>query len=174
MSEPYVGQVIAVGFNFAPVGWQICDGSLLPISQYETLFALIGTTYGGDGQTTFAVPDLRGRVAVGAGQGNGLSNYLLGQQSGVEQVTLLTGNMPSHTHIPMAAATNSTPTPSTSVVLASSTAPVNIYASSANPVALAPGVVSTAPGGALPHDNMQPYLTVTYIISLYGIFPQQS
>ena len=104
MSTPYIGEIRMLGFGRTPIGWQACDGSLLPISQYETLFVLIGTTYGGDGQSTFAVPDLRGRLPVHQGQGPGLSNYVVGQMAGTESVTLLAPQMPTHTH-PMVATT---------------------------------------------------------------------
>ena len=111
MSEPYLGQVIAVGFNFAPVGWALCQGQVLPISEYSALYQLLGTTYGGNGQTNFALPDLRGRAALGMGQGSGLQPYIQGQLGGVESVTLTAGQFASHTHALQAAGTATTPTP---------------------------------------------------------------
>jgi microcystin-dependent protein len=174
MAEPFVGQVIAVGFNFAPVGWRICDGSLLPISDYVTLFNLIGTTFGGDGQTTFALPDLRGRAVLGMGQGQGLSPYALGQQGGAESVVLASGQVGSHSHSLAAAATATTPAPGPSVVLGTTAAADLIYAKSGTSAALASGAVSPSVGGGLPHENRQPSLAITYIISLFGIYPSQN
>ena len=174
MAQPFVGQIIAVGFNFAPVGWHMCDGSLLPISQYDALFALIGTTYGGDGQTTFALPDLRGRAALGTGQGTGLSNYVLGQPGGVELVTLASGQVGSHSHALSAAATATTSAPGPSAVLGTPAAADPIYATSGTGATLSSSAVSTTAGGGLPHENRQPSLAVTYIISLFGIFPTQN
>jgi microcystin-dependent protein len=118
MSQPFIGQVIAVGFNFAPVGWALCQGQVLSISENDALFALLGTTFGGDGQNTFGLPDLRGRTALGMGGGSGLSPYVLGQPGGVESVTLTSAQIGSHTHGLSAAATATTATPSSSAVLA--------------------------------------------------------
>ncbi len=174
MAQPFVGQVIAVGFNFAPVGWHICDGSLLQISQYDVLFNLVGTTYGGDGQTTFALPDLRGRAVVGMGQGSGLSPYTLGQQGGVEAVTLASAQVGSHSHALAAAATATTPAPGPSVVLGTTAAADPIYATSGTSAALSSAAVSSSAGGGLPHENRQPSLAITYIISLFGIYPSQN
>lgn len=173
MAEPYIGQIIAVGFNFAPQGWAICDGSLQPISQNEALFNLIGTTYGGDGQTTFALPDLRGRTAVGIGQGPGLSAYNLGQNGGVEGVSLFGGQVGAHTHALAGAAAATTQNPGSSVVLGATDAANPIYATAGTTAALAPSAVSSAGGGS-PHENRQPSLAITYIISLYGIYPSQN
>ncbi len=174
MAQPFVGQVIAVGFNFAPVGWHICDGSLLQISQYDVLFNLIGTTYGGNGQTTFALPDLRGRAVVGMGQGSGLSPYTLGQQGGVESVTLASAQVGSHSHALAAAATATTSAPGPSVVLGTTAAADPIYATSGTSAALSSAAVSPSAGGGLPHENRQPSLAITYIISLFGIYPSQN
>jgi microcystin-dependent protein len=170
---PYVGQIICVGFNFAPAGWAFCDGSLLPISQYDVLFNLIGTTFGGDGQTTFALPDLRGRTPIGTGQGGGLSNYTLGQRGGVEQVTLTTQQYPTHTH-PLVATANG----------GNANAPAGSYLAAGQSVytpntpqaadALNASTVSTAPGSNQPHSNLQPYLTCNWVISLFGVYPSQS
>jgi microcystin-dependent protein len=174
MSQPFVGQIIAVGFNFAPVGWALCQGQLLPISENETLFNLIGTTFGGDGQTTFGLPDLRGRAALGVGQGPGLGQYVLGQPGGVESAALTSSQIGSHTHGLSAAATATTSTPSSSVVLGTPAAATPIYATSGAGATLTAGAVSTTPGGGLPHENRQPSLTINYIISLFGIYPSQS
>jgi microcystin-dependent protein len=174
MSQPFVGQIIAVGFNFAPAGWALCQGQLLPISEYEVLYQLIGTTFGGDGQQTFGLPDLRGRAALGMGQGPGLGQYILGQPGGVESVPLTSAQIGSHTHGLSAAATATTSTPSSSVVLGTPDATTPIYATSGTGATLTAGAVSTTPGGGLPHENRQPSLTISYIISLFGIFPSQS
>jgi microcystin-dependent protein len=174
MSQPFVGQVIAVGFNFAPVGWALCDGSLLQISQYPTLYQLIGTQFGGDGVSTFGLPDLRGRAALGMGQGTGLQAYALGQLGGAETVALTSNQVGSHTHGLAAAATATTPTPGSAVVLGTPEAATPIYATSGTNAALTTAAVSPSPGGGVPHENRQPSLTVTYIISLFGIFPSQN
>ena len=174
MSQPFVGQIIAVGFNFAPVGWALCQGQLLSISENEALFQLIGTTFGGNGQTTFGLPDLRGRAALGVGQGPGLGSYVLGELDGSESVTLILPQIGSHTHGLAAAATATTATPSSSVVLGTPAATTPIYATSGIDTTLAPVVVSPTPGGGVPHENRQPSLTINYIISLFGVFPSQN
>ena len=147
---------------------------MLPISENETLFNLIGTTFGGNGQTTFGLPDLRGRAALGVGQGPGLGQYVLGQPGGVELAALTSPQIGSHTHGLSAAATATTSTPSSSVVLGTPDAATPIYATSGTGATLAAGAVSTTPGGGLPHENRQPSLTINYIISLFGIYPSQS
>ncbi len=158
-----------VGFNFAPIGWALCDGSILSISQNSALFALLGTTFGGNGQTTFALPDLRGRAALHQGQGPGLSSRIMGETSGSETVTLLTSEIPSHSHILQAnPGDGGDPNPGNNLLAAGTT----IYASPPsvipmNPVAIAPT------GGSQPHDNMQPYQVVNFIIALQGIFPSR-
>jgi microcystin-dependent protein len=174
MSQPYVGQIIAVGFNYAPAGWALCQGQLLPISEYEVLFTLIGTTFGGDGQTNFGLPDLRGRAAVGMGQSPGLGPYVLGQLGGVEQAALTSGQIGGHTHGLSAAATATTSTPSSSVVLGTPGAATPIYATSGIGATLTAGAVSPTTGGGQPHENRQPSQTINYIISLFGVFPTQS
>jgi microcystin-dependent protein len=149
--------------NFAPAGWMFCEGQLLPISEYETLFQLIGTTYGGDGQSTFALPDLRGRIPIH--QGNG---FILAETGGVETVTLTVSQIPAHSH-PMLASTNfgNTAQPNNLILGASST--FDLYIDSPASNAMAPAVGPT--GGSQPHDNFQPYLCVDFIISLFGLFP---
>ena len=173
MSDPFVGQIIAVGFNFAPVGWLECAGQTLSISEYEVLYTLIGTTYGGNGTTSFNLPDLRGRAAVNQGQGPGLSNHVLGQSTGVETVTLTVGQIGAHTHMLMAggAATASTPTASTVIGTPPTTDPIFLTAGATVP--LSPQAITALPGGNTPHVNMQPYQTINYIIATQGIFPSQ-
>ena len=173
MSQPFVGQVIAVGFNFAPVGWALCDGQLLSISQNEALFNLIGTTFGGDGQTTFALPDLRGRSALGAGQGPGLSSYVQGQLGGAESVALNNSQFAGHTHALEAATTATTPTPGSGVVLGTPATGTPIYATAGTPAALSGSAVSPSQGSGLPHENWQPSTAINYIIALFGVFPSQ-
>ena len=178
MSEPYIGEIrmFAFGTRGAPLGWQACDGSLLPISENDALFALIGTTYGGDGQTTFAVPDLRGRVPVHQGTGPGLSNYVIGQMAGTETVTLLTTQMPAHTHTMMAttaAASTGTPgntvlpgTVSNQTMYVTDTTGGRAFTLSGQSIGLA--------GASQPHENCMPTLTVQYCIATVGIFPSQA
>ena len=174
MSQPFVGQIIAVGFNFAPAGWALCQGQLLSISENATLFQLIGTTFGGNGQTTFGLPDLRGRAALGVGQGPGLGSYVLGQLGGVELAILIGPQIGGHAHGLSAAATATTATPSSSVVLGTPAATTPIYATGGIGATLAVGAVSAGPGGELPHENRQPSQTINYIISLFGVFPSQN
>ena len=171
MSQPYVGEIRLFGGNFAPAGWAFCDGRLLPISENETLFQLIGTTYGGDGQSTFALPDLRGRVPVHQGTGAG-ATYLMAQTGGVESVTLTTAQMPVHTH-PMQATSSgqqASPQGAYFAVVSSSQAGANAYGAAPTDTPLVPTSVSSA-GGNQPHENMQPTLFVNYIISYFGVFP---
>ena len=170
-SSPYVGQIMMVGFNFAPVGWALCNGQLLAISENEVLFQLIGTTYGGDGQSTYALPDLRGRVPVHQGS-NGVDSYALGELAGVEEVTLTVNQLPSHQHVYNPAASQSEPT---------SDRPDNnypavggYYAQTTNSSAPMGAPTIGSAGGSQPHNNMQPYLAVNFIISLFGIFPSQN
>jgi microcystin-dependent protein len=174
MATPYVGEIRPFCGNFAPVGWALCDGSVLSIATYQVLFTVVGTTYGGNGQTTFALPDLRGRAVISQGNGAGLSGYVMGQQVGAEAVTINTAQMASHTH--SFAATNTagnTATPSPTVVLAGTPSGLPIYDGSATPVALSPQAVTSA-GASHPHNNRQPYLAITYIIALEGIYPSQN
>jgi microcystin-dependent protein len=174
MATPYLSEIRAFGFAFAPRGWALCNGQLLPISQNQALFALLGTQYGGDGRTTFALPDLRGRVAISPG--NGLAQ---GQAAGSESVALTAGQLPAHSHTINAAANgagNATNIPGPTVVLGSGSSsqvgnlPVSIYGSGA-PVNLAP--LGTA-GGNTPHENRMPSLVMNYCIALEGIFPSRS
>lgn len=167
MAQPYVGEIRMFAGNFAPAGWMFCEGQLLPISEYETLFNLIGTTYGGDGQSTFALPDLRGRLPIHMGNG-----FTLAETGGVETVTLTVSQIPAHSH-PMLASLDqgNTVNPGGNVLAATATATPYIAISPNAP--LSPQAVSSV-GGSQPHSNFQPYLCVDFIISLFGIFPSQT
>ena len=166
MAQPYVGEVRMFAGNFAPAGWMFCDGQLLPISENETLFQLIGTTYGGDGESTFALPDLRGRLPLH--QGNG---FILAETGGAEEITLTVSQIPAHSHPLLASANTALDfAPAGQVFSASSAATVSPYGSDAPRTTL--GAQSVTPvGGSQPHTNLQPYLCVNFIISLFGIFP---
>lgn len=178
MSTPYIGEIRMFGFGTrgAPNGWQACDGSLLPISEYDALFALIGTTYGGDGQTTFGVPDLRGRLPIHQGTGPGLSTYVIGQRAGTETVTVLPTQMPAHTHTLVATTAAATAvTPGTTLLPAAvsgDTFYVNTITGN-NRVAMSAQSTSNS-GGSQPHENRMPTLTVQYCIATQGIFPSQA
>lgn len=174
MGSPYVGEIRMFGFNFAPVGWMACAGQILSIAGNETLFTLIGTTYGGDGQTTFALPDLQGRIPIGMGQGGGLSNRTIGQESGVETVTLTVNQIPAHTHLMNANANpGNAEAPTNAYPAKAVPGGANAYTTSPNTtVNMSPNMV-TSIGGSQPHDNMMPFLTVNFCISLFGIFPSQ-
>ena len=166
MAQPYVGEIRMFAGNFAPAGWMFCEGQLLPISENETLFNLIGTTYGGDGQSTFALPDLRGRIPLHFGNG-----FILAETGGAEEITLTVNQIAAHSH-PFLASSNQANTNSpTAAVLAKTGG--SIYNAGTNPVAMAPQAV-TGTGGSQPHNNFQPYLCVDFIISLFGIFPSQT
>ena len=171
MSNPYVGEIRMFGGNFAPAGWAFCDGSLLPISEYDVLFQLIGTTYGGDGQTTFALPDLRSRVPMHMGSGPGLSSRTIGEIGGVETVTLTVQQIPLHSHIPLAVSGSGNQTTPQSGVWAGAAA--SRYSSSAPNLAMKSTLIGSG-GGSQPHENMMPYLAISFIISLFGIFPSQT
>lgn len=170
MAQPYVGEIRMFAGNFAPAGWEFCEGQLMPISENETLFNLIGTTYGGDGESTFALPDLRGRIPIH--QGNG---FILAETGGAEEVTLTVSQIPAHSHPLLASNNLATGTaPSTNVVPARAQAStITPYGSDAPLTTLSPQSVSSV-GGSQPHSNFQPYLCVNFIISLFGIFPSPS
>ena len=170
MSSPFVGEIRMFGGNFAPVGWMFCSGQLLDISQNSTLFNLIGTTYGGDGQTTFALPDMQCRLLVHQGQGSG-SSFTLGQKSGTESVTLSTAQIPQHTHSPNSNNAGGSDTPANNFWGKSTTG--KPYAAAPGAVAMNGATVQQS-GGSQPHDNLHPFLCVAYIISLFGIFPSQN
>lgn len=173
MAEPYLGEIRMFGGMFAPAGWAFCDGQLLPISENDALFTLIGTQYGGNGQTTFALPDLRGRSPVHQGQGPGLQDtYPIGSTGGVETVTLLQAHLPSHAHPVAASNTAATSTLPQGRVL---TRPASgqAYLDDTPVSAMSPVSVGGV-GGSQPHENMAPYLPVSFIIALYGIYPSRS
>lgn len=164
MAQPYVGEIRMFAGNFAPAGWMFCEGQLLPISEYETLFQLIGTTYGGDGQSTFALPDLRGRIPIH--QGNG---FILAETGGAEEITLTVGQIPAHSHALLASTSVANASSPAGALLAQSTA-ADLYIEDTTSVNLN-ALSVTAVGGSQPHTNFQPYLCVDFIISLFGIFP---
>jgi microcystin-dependent protein len=174
MSDPFVGEIRPFPFNFAPNGWALCQGQLMPISQNTALFSLLGTFYGGDGRSTFALPNLQGQIAVGQGQAPGLSQYSIGDTDGTQTVTLLQTEMPLHGHnVPVSTVAGRIATPSPSVVLgATSRGEPPMYSATAN------ALMSVAAGGSsgqnLPHNNMMPYLTISYCIALQGVFPSRS
>ena len=171
MGTPFVGEIRMFGGNFNPNGWAFCAGQLMPISQNDTLFNLIGTTYGGDGQSTFGIPDLQGRVPVHMGQGPGISqNYTIGEKAGVESVTLTTNQIPIHTHPPLANGTGaSAPGPGGNMWAQWSDAQFSDAGVNAQMAA-----ALSQSGGSQPHDNMIPFLVISFIISLFGIFPSQN
>jgi microcystin-dependent protein len=169
MAQPYVGEIRMFAGNFAPAGWMFCEGQLLPISEYETLFNLIGTTYGGDGQSTFALPDLRGRIPLHMGSG-----FTLAETGGAEEITLTVSQIPGHNHVFLASNDNANATAPSQQALATTTAAtVTAYGTDA-PLAQLPSSSTNAVGGSQPHTNFQPYLCVDFIISLFGIFPSQT
>lgn len=169
MSTPYIGEIRMFGGNFAPAGWAFCNGQLLAISENEALFTLIGTTYGGDGQSTFALPDLQGRIPIQQGTGPDGSSYVLGQRAGAETVTLTTQQIPGHTHALLATDTAANEASPAGHVLARSNT-VDAYLPSDAATAMSAQAVAAA-GGSQPHGNLQPFLCVSFIISLFGIFP---
>jgi len=174
MADPFVAEVRMFPFNFAPKGWAFCDGQLMPISQNTALFSLLGTVYGGDGKSTFALPDLQGRAPMHPGQGQGLSLHDLGEESGSEAVTLIQSEMPAHAHFVGRAsdqpATSPTPVANVWALGGSVRAQVNLYNPGAATAAMKTDVIQPS-GGSLPHNNMQPYLTVNFCIALQGVFP---
>ena len=171
MSQPYVGEIRLFAGNFAPNGWAFCDGQFLSIAENEVLFQLIGTTYGGDGQNTYALPDLRGRVPVHQGS-NGQSNYIIGESGGAETVTLSANQMPAHRHAMLASTSAAGATHGPSEVLGSS-ATMKLYGTGTPVMAMDPNAI-TQVGGGQPHDNMPPFVALSYIVSLFGVFPTQS
>lgn len=170
MSSPYIGEIRMFAGNFAPVGWAFCKGQLVQISENETLFGLIGTTYGGDGQSTFALPNLASRVPIhtGTNPNNGQA-YVMGQAAGAEQVTITAQTMPTHSHPFMATSNNATVANASGNVLAQTPTYTPYIAATPNTPLAANAVLAT--GGSQPHTNVQPYLTINFIISLFGIYP---
>jgi len=172
MSQPYVGEIRMFGGNFAPAGWALCQGQTLPISEFDTLFNLIGTTYGGDGQSTFRLPDLQGRFPMHQGQGPGLSNRTLAEQGGTEAVTLSVSQLPLHSHPAMCSSGGGNS--GTPVGNFWSTDPMGSTAAYAmgSDSQMAGNAIGNA-GGSQPHENMKPFLALSFIISLFGVFPSQ-
>ena len=171
MAQPYVGEIRMFAGTFAPAGWLFCDGQQLPISENETLFQLIGTTYGGDGESTFNLPNLQSRVPLHMGNGPDGVTYPLAQTSGVESVTLTTQQIPIHTHALLGTLDTATTSSPQGAVFASSTgATVFPYGTDEPTISLSPSIITPA-GGSQPHENCQPFLCINYIISLFGIFP---
>jgi microcystin-dependent protein len=167
MSEPFLSEIKIVSFNFPPKGWALCNGQLLPINQNQALFALLGTTYGGNGQTNFALPNLRGRVPIHFG-----AAHNLGEAAGSTSVTVNIQQLPTHTHVAQGANTTATtPVPANTNLLANASA--DFYSGPANLTTLSPSMISTV-GGSQPHNNMMPYLVLNFIIALQGIFPSRN
>lgn len=168
MSSPFVGEIRMFGGNFAPQGWAFCNGQLMSIAENDTLFNLIGTTYGGDGQQTFGLPDLQGRLPMHMGSGGGLSNRVIGESGGVETVTLTVNQIPIHSHAPLAVSgSGNQSTPQNGVWAGAAT---SIYTTNAPNIAFNPSLGGSA-GGSQPHENLMPFLAVSFIISLFGIYP---
>lgn len=170
MSQPFIGEIRMFAGNFAPVGWAFCNGALIPISENDALFNLIGTTYGGDGQNTFALPNLQSRVPMHVGPG-----FALGQAAGAEDVTLTVSQIPAHGHVPQGSASSTAPpnvnTPAGNVWAQST---LGAFATNNSPTLAMNAAAIGSAGGSQPHDNMLPFLVVNFIISLFGVFPSQS
>ncbi len=169
MSQPYIGEVRLVGFNFAPVGWSICNGQLQSIAENPALFQLVGTTYGGDGQNTFGLPNLQGRVPVHQGS-NGTNTYVPGQSGGVESVTITMNQFPTHAHLLSAVDDVGGSNSPTNNVVAQLT---HAYFKGTPTLPMNGAVLGPSGGGSQPHSNIQPYLVLNWIIALYGVFPSQ-
>ena len=172
MPENYLGEITPFGGNFAIRGWALCDGQLLPISSYSALYSILGTTYGGDGRSTFGLPDLRGRVAIHQGQGSSLSDYRLGAKGGTETVTLTTNQMPAHSHAYFASPNDNTQAIPTGNALPSADVE-NPYATSTPIISMNSGVIGNT-GGGQSHNNLQPYLALTRIIATVGVYPSRN
>ena len=174
MSEPFVGEIRMFAGNFAPRGWAFCDGQLLSISQNDALFSLLGTLYGGDGRTTFGLPDLRGRIPVHAGSGPGLTTRYLGANGGTENETLIVNQLPVHNHAPRAVDTPGTSSSPENAVWAAAPQGAFYVTGDANPGATMNSQIATQIGGSQSHTNMQPYLCIHFIIALVGIYPSRN
>jgi microcystin-dependent protein len=170
MSQPFIGEVRCVGFNFAPSGWAKCNGALQSISNNATLFNLIGTTYGGDGQSTFGLPNLQSRIPIHQGN-NGVSTYVIGGQGGVESVTITLNQFPTHTHPLQGSSTASNSATPTGNVLGSST---EAYVNSAPAITLNNAAIGMSGGGSQPHSNLQPFVAMNWVIALFGVYPSQN
>jgi microcystin-dependent protein len=168
MSSPFIGEIRMFGGNFAPAGWAFCNGALMPIAENDALFQLIGTTYGGDGQTTFALPDLQSRIPIHVGPG-----FVLAQTGGTETVTLTTNQIPAHSHVPQANSAPGTQTGPGNGIWASTSPSLNQYSTNAPTLNMDPAAIGQT-GGSQPHDNMVPFLAINFILSLFGIFPSQT
>lgn len=167
MSQPFIGEIRMFAGNFAPVGWAFCNGAIIPIDQNDALFNLIGTTYGGDGQTTFALPNLQSRIPVHVGPG-----FALGQSGGTESVTLTTSQIPAHSHVPQCqSGAGDLTVPTAGVWAPPSTG--TVYSDAAPSLPMDPAAIGPA-GGSQPHDNMVPFLVINFILSLFGVFPSQT
>jgi microcystin-dependent protein len=178
MDQPFVGAIFAHAGTFAPYGWKLCQGQVLSIAENDVLFSLLGTTYGGDGVQTFSLPDLRGRVPIGQGQGPGLNNYVIGQRAGTETVSVTSSQMPSHTHnVNVYNAQGTVPTPTSASYIAGSYTPaaaaLNFYDGAAGNTTLSPTTVGTA-GNSIPLSIIQPILAMNYIIALFGVYPSRN
>ena len=173
MPEPYVGEIRMFAGNFAPAGWMFCEGQTLPIAENDVLFQLIGTTYGGDGQETFDLPNLQSRIPIHMGTGPDGTTYQIGEAAGVEQVTLTVQQIPSHTHPLTATKSNGTQINPGGNVLAASTSSLQPYTQDVASVPLNNQSITPA-GGSQPHENTQPFLCINFIISLFGVFPNQT
>jgi microcystin-dependent protein len=171
MADQYVGEIRLFGFNFAPAQWALCNGQLLSISTNSALFSLLGTFYGGDGRTNFALPNLQSRVPIHQGQGTGLSPYVIGEMSGTETVTLTQQQMPQHGHSALSSGSQADGSRPAGAVLARTTA--DIYTAAPDGTAMNPGMIGTA-GGSQPHPNLQPFLVINFCIALTGIFPSRN
>jgi microcystin-dependent protein len=173
--DPFVAEIRIFPFNFPPKGWAFCDGQLMPISQNTALFSLLGTTYGGDGKSTFALPNMQGNVPMHPGQGPGLSLHDLGETSGSETVTLLQSEMPAHSHSLMASSTSSSkPNPSGNALARVQSGATPYVPSAGAPLVNFAGAALSPAGGGQPHNNMQPYLTLSFCIALQGVFPPRT
>jgi microcystin-dependent protein len=168
MSSPFIGEIRMFGGNFAPAGWAFCNGALMPISENDALFNLIGTTYGGDGQSTFALPNLQSRIPIHAGPG-----FVQGQTGGTETVTLITNQIPAHSHVPTCNSAAGTQAGPGNGLWASTSPSLNQYSTNAPTLNMDPAAIGQT-GGNQPHDNMAPFLAVNFILSLFGIFPSQT
>lgn len=174
MAEPFIGQILMAGFNFAPRGWALCNGQLMSIAQNTALFSLLGTYYGGDGRTTFGLPNMQSRASVHQGRGPGLSNYVLGEEGGASTETLITSEMPMHTHsVDCISQPGNQPSPLGHVWAAEAGGLTLTYTDQAPDVTMNVMAIGLS-GGSQPHNNMQPYLGITFVIALFGLYPSRN